>query len=111
MNPPAAQPQPAAQQPPSQPAAPAQDPAELDKARDRYDLLEARATTILNHSLFRSQAASGLGLRSDLATARTLMQTNLRNAADALNAGNAPAARNYMNKAQTQVEILEKALN
>ena len=102
---------PAAQPPAAQPASPAPDPAELDKARDRYDLLEARATTILNHSLFRSQAASGQGLRSDWATARTLMQTYLRNAADALNAGNAPAAKNYMNKAQTQIEILEKALN
>ena len=110
-NPPAAQPQPAAQQPQAQPAAPQADPAELDKARDRYDMLQARATTILNHSLFRSLAASGQSIRSDAATARTLMETYLRNAADALNANNAPAARNYMNKAQTQIEILEKILN
>jgi len=109
-------PQPPAQQPPvqaqpqPQPQAPAVDPAELEKARDKYDQLQARATTILNHSLFRSQAASGQGLRSDAATARTLMDTNMRNAADALNAGNAVAARSFMGRAERQIEILEKIL-
>jgi eukaryotic-like serine/threonine-protein kinase len=111
--------QPAAQpaQPPPQPVAqPPQPPpgpsaAEVEKARDRYDMLEARSTTILNHSLFRSQAASGMNIRSDAANARTLMQTYLRNAADALNSGNLTSAANYMEKAERQIEILEKILN
>jgi serine/threonine-protein kinase len=95
-------------QPPTQ--APAVDPAEVEKARDKYDQLQARATAIVNHSLFRSQAASGLGIRSDAATARSLMDTNMRNAADALNAGNASAARTFMSRAERQIEILEKIL-
>jgi len=103
-----AQPQPVAQ-PPQPPPGPS--PAELEKARDRYDMLEARSTTILNHSLFRSQAASGMSIRSDAANARTLMQTYLRNAADALNSGNLTAGANYMEKAERQIEILEKILN
>ena len=110
-DPPAQQPQPTApaQAQPQQPPGP--DPADLEKARDRYDKLQARAATILNHSLFRAQAASGLGLRSDAATARNLMDTYMRNSADALNAGNIVAARANMNRAQTQIEILEKILN
>jgi serine/threonine-protein kinase len=99
--------QPAAQ---TQPQAPAVDPAELERARDKYDQLQARATAIVNHSLFRSQAASGLGIRSDAATARSLMDTNMRNAADALNAGNAAAARSFMTRAERQIEVLEKIL-
>jgi serine/threonine-protein kinase len=110
--PPIEQPQAA---PPAQPVAqsqaPAVNPAELEKVRDDFDMLEARATTIRNHSLWRSQAASGMGIRSDAANARSLMETYLRNATGALNAGNAASARNYMEKAERQVEILEKILN
>ena len=50
-------------------------------------------------------------IRSDAANARSLMETYLRNATGALNAGNAASARNYMEKAERQVEILEKILN
>ena len=108
---PMAQP-PAAQQPAMQPASPpAASAAELDKVRDDFDMLQARATTIRNHSLWRSQAASGMGVRSDAANARSLMETYLRNATNALNGGNADAAKNYMEKAERQIEILEKILN
>jgi serine/threonine-protein kinase len=107
------------QQPPAQPAAaaapqpppPAADSAELDKVRDDYDMLQVRATTILNHSLWRSQAARGMGIRSDAASARSLMETYLGNAANAMNAGNAASAKSYMEKAERQIEILEKILN
>ena len=107
------------QQPPAQPAAaaapqpppPAADSAELDKVRDDYDMLQVRATTILNHSLWRSQAARGMGIRSDAANARSLMETYLGNAANAMNAGNAASAKSYMEKAERQIEILEKILN
>ena len=108
---PMAQP-PAAQPPAMQPAQPpAASAAELDKVRDDFDMLQARATTIRNHSLWRSQAASGMGIRSDAANARNLMETYLRNATNALNAGNADGAKNYMEKAERQIEVLEKILN
>jgi len=121
IQPPAPQPQPSAQ--PTMAAAPAQppaaqpqqpsgpSPAEMDKARDKYDMLEARAATIRNHSLFRAQAASGLGVRQDAATAKNLMDTYLRNAADALNSGNPASAQTSMSRAERQIEILEKILN
>jgi serine/threonine-protein kinase len=112
-------PEPVASQPPmsqtqpaAQPAAvPAANPAELEKVRDDFDMLQARATTIRNHSLWRSQAASGMGIRSDAANARSLMETHLRNATNALNSGNAASARSYMERAERQIEILEKILN
>jgi serine/threonine-protein kinase len=99
--------QPAAQ--PPQPSGPS--PEEMEKAHDKYDMLQARATAIRNHSLFRAQAASGLGIRSDAATAKNLMDTYMRNAADALNSGNPASAQNYMSRAERQIEILEKILN
>jgi serine/threonine-protein kinase len=112
--PPMPQEQPAAQ--PATAAAPQAPPpaaaaAEMEKVRDDYDMLQARATAILNHSLWRSQAARGMGIRSDAANARSLMETYLGNAANALNAGNAASARSYMEKAERQIEILEKILN
>jgi hypothetical protein len=93
-----------------EPAAPVVDTAALEKLRDEYDMLQARATTIRNHSLFRAQAASGMGVRSDAANARSQMDTYLRNAADALNGGKPGAAKGYMDKAERQIEILEKIL-
>jgi hypothetical protein len=109
----------AQQQPPPQPAAaaapqpppPAADSAALDKVRDDYDMLQVRATTILNHSLWRSQADRGMSIRSDAANARSLMETYLGNAVNAMNAGNAASAKSYMEKAERQIEILEKILN
>jgi outer membrane biosynthesis protein TonB len=107
------------QQPPAQPAAaaapqpsaPAADSAEIEKVRDDYDMLQVRATTILNHSLWRSQADRGMSIRSDAANARSLMETYLGNAVNAMNAGNAASAKSYMEKAERQIEILEKILN
>jgi serine/threonine-protein kinase len=109
--PPMPQPQPAAQPVAAPPQPPAANPAELEKVRDDFDMLQARATTIRNHSLWRSQAAGGMGIRSDAANARSLMETYLRNATNALNSGNADSAKNYMEKAERQIEILEKILN
>jgi hypothetical protein len=103
---PAAQPAEAASPPP-----PAAASAELEKARDDYDMLQARATAILNHSLWRSQAARGMGIRSDAANAGSLMETYLGNASNALNAGNAASAKSYMERAEHQIEILEKILH
>ena len=111
----AGNPEPQAAPPPQQQAPPPQTPvssqADLDKARDKYDLLQARMTAILGHSIWRAQAASGLGIRSDAKTARALMETYMRNASDAMNGGNAGVAQNYMEKAERQIEVLEKILN
>jgi len=62
-------------------------------------------------SLQRSQAASGLNLRGDMQEAASLMTTYLDGASAALNAGDTPQARTFMDKAERQVEKLEKFLN
>jgi pyruvate/2-oxoglutarate dehydrogenase complex dihydrolipoamide acyltransferase (E2) component len=114
LQPPMAQQQPAAQPAAAaapQPPPPAGNPAQLAKLSDEYDMLQARATTIVNHSLWRSQAARGMNIRSDAANARSLMEINMGNAVNALNAGNAASAKSYMEKAERQIEILEKILN
>ena len=120
---PAAAPTPAPPQPsapPPQPVAPAAPQpdlaahrAELQKVRESLVMLSARATSIHStlDNLQRSQAASGLGLRSDWVHSASLMDSFLRGAGDALNAGDAPAARDLMDKSERQVEKLEKALN
>ena len=61
--------------------------------------------------LERSQAASGLGLRGDMQEASNLMTTYLDGANGALNAGDTPQFRIFMDKAERQVEKLEKFLN
>jgi len=62
-------------------------------------------------TLQRSQAASGLNLRGDMQEASSLMTTYLEGANAALNDGNAAQAKNFMDKAERQVEKLEKFLN
>jgi len=76
-------------------------------------MVSARAGTIRStlQRLERTQAASGLGLRSDWAQSASLMTSFLQGANDALNAGDATAARDLMDKAERQVDRLEKALN
>ena len=107
---------PAAQTPPVQ-APPQPDlsaqRAEMQKAREALVGLSARASSIHStmDNLQRSQAASGLGLRGDWLQARTLMDSFLRGANDALAAGDAASAKDLMDKAERQVEKLEKALN
>ena len=61
-------------------------------------------------SLQRSQAASGLGLRADISEAATLANTFLDGAKSALQAGDAAAARGFTDKAERQVERIEKFL-
>ncbi|MDE3164304.1 MAG: hypothetical protein KGN36_00725, partial [Acidobacteriota bacterium] len=87
--------------------------AELQKVRESLAMMSARAASVHStlDSLRRSQAASGVGLRGDWMQAASLMDTFMRGSNDALNAGDAPAARDFMDKAERQLEILEKALN
>ncbi|MCU1233617.1 MAG: serine/threonine protein kinase, partial [Candidatus Solibacter sp.] len=103
-----------------QPAAPQPDVAaqqshraELQKVRESVVLASARVNSI--HSALdgirRSQAASGLGMRSDWQQAASLMDSFLQGANDALAAGDAAAAKDFLEKSERQLEKLEKALN
>jgi hypothetical protein len=87
--------------------------AELQEAREQLVMLNARVTGIHTSldSLRRSQAASGLNLRGDMQTAASLMDSYMQGANSALNAGDLPAAKSFLEKAELQAERLEKFLN
>uniref|UniRef100_Q02CI1 non-specific serine/threonine protein kinase n=1 Tax=Solibacter usitatus (strain Ellin6076) TaxID=234267 RepID=Q02CI1_SOLUE len=107
-------PQPAAaQQPPQQPAATGPSRAELQQVREHLALLGVRASGIRTSldSLQRSQAAGGMSLRGDMQQAATLMTTYLEGADAALNAGDVVQSRSFADKAERQVEKLEKFFN
>jgi len=114
-----AQQQPVQQQPAQSPAqqagarAPAASREELQQAREQLATLGVRAAGIRTslQTLQRSQAASGLNLRGDMQEASSLMTTYLEGANAALNDGNPAQAKSFMDKAERQVEKLEKFLN
>jgi hypothetical protein len=113
---PVPQPQPAqVATPAAQPAPtpPAPNRVELQQAREDLVMLNARVTGIHTSlaSLQRSQAASGLNLRGDMQSAASLMDSFMQGANAALNAGDLPSARSFLDKAEIQVERLEKFLN
>jgi len=103
------------QQPaPQQPAAPkGPSRAELQQVRESLALVGVRAAGIRTslQSLQRSQAASGMNLRGDMQSAASLMNTYLDGAEAALNAGDVAQARSFLEKAEPQVQKLEKFLN
>jgi eukaryotic-like serine/threonine-protein kinase len=110
----------AAAQSPQQAAAPAQpDPviaarrAELMDAREKLAILDNRAQGIRGtlSRMERSQAASGYGLGSQYTGPAGLMDSYLRGASDALNAGDVAAARRFLEKAEPPMSALEKLLN
>jgi eukaryotic-like serine/threonine-protein kinase len=103
-----------AQPPAPQPAAPAgPSRAELQDAREHLMMLGTRAAGVRTtlQTLQRQQAASGLNLRGDMQEAANLMNSYLEGANSALNAGDLPAARTFADKAERQLEKLEKFLN
>lgn len=108
-------PQPTAQQqaPLTQPQPAAPSRAEMQAARERYTQLDARASGIRGslQTLQRSQAASGLNLSSRFAEPASLMDSYMRGAADAIHANDPDSAKDLMNKAERQVESLEKLLH
>jgi len=85
----------------------------LQKLREAYAGVSARALSVHStlENLQRSQAAGGLGLRGDWLTAANLMDSFFKGSSDALAAGDAPAAKDLMEKGERQLEKLEKALN
>jgi eukaryotic-like serine/threonine-protein kinase len=95
------------------PTSPAPNRAELQETREALVMLNARVTGIHTSlaSLQRSQAASGLNLRGDMQTAASLMDSFMQGATAALNAGDLPSAKSFLEKAEIQVERLEKFLN
>ena len=67
----------------------------------------------MNDSLKRmqqQQAANGLGLRGDMASAQDRMSGDLERVQRALRQNDAAGARKYMAQAETEVERLEKFL-
>jgi serine/threonine-protein kinase len=101
--------------PPQQVQRPAADPArlaEVQKVREDLVMLQTRAEGVRGSldNLKRSQAASGLGLRGDMQNASNLMGTFLQGAVSALNAGDVAAARGFMDKAEANIDKLEKFL-
>ena len=76
-------------------------------------MLNARASgiRITLQNLERSQAAKGLGMRSDWVSMSSLMESYMKGVSDALNAGDAASAQDFMRKAEQQVDRLETALN
>ena len=86
---------------------------ELQKVRETLALLSARAGSIHStiQNLQRSQAATGLGMRSDWVQSVTLIDTFLQGSNDALAAGDAASAKDFLEKGERQIERMEKALN
>jgi len=112
---PAAQQKPAAQVPPPQPRIDegAAVRAALQEVREQLVMLTPRATGIRGtlQRMEAAQAAQGHGLNAALQEPLQLMNSYLDEAANALNSGDAAAAKSYKDKAERQIERLEKALN
>ncbi len=96
--------------PAAQPAGPSR--AELQAAREQLALLGVRSSGIQTglQSLQRRQAASGMNLRGDMVEASNLMTTYLDGANAALHDGDTAQATSFMQKAERQIEKLEKFL-
>jgi len=108
--------QPAAQQvaPPQQQAAPAgPSRAELQEVREKLVLMDNRAQSIHGtlNNLQRAQQAQGFGLGSQYTGPAGLMDSYLRGASDALNAGDPASARRFLDKAEPPMSALERLLN
>jgi len=108
---PAAAPQSPAQSQQQAPASPT--PAQLQEAREQWTMLNSRATGIrvTLDSMQRSQAARGLNMNSRFQQPAHLMDAYMEGANSALNAGDVPAAKDFMQKAERQIETLENLLN
>ena len=74
--------------------------------------LSARAGAVRSSlgNLRRSQAASGMSLRGDMAAAETRMNSLMEGANAALSAHDAPSAKRFIESADREVEKLEKFL-
>ncbi len=114
-----AAPQPVTPQPVQQAPAQASNPApapnrvELQTLREQLVMLDARASDCRAsiQSLQRQQAASGLNISSRFTEPARLMDSFMRGASDALKAGDTTSTKDFLEKAERQVAILEKLFN
>jgi serine/threonine protein kinase len=98
---------------PSAPPAPAGPPPEVMRhARDRLMDLDARADTVRSgiEQLRRQQQAQGYDMRGDMVGALNRLNNSLREADRALNDGNLDVARDYMDRANAEMQRLESFL-
>jgi hypothetical protein len=84
----------------------------LQELRERLVQLASRAGAVRTSlgNLKRSQEASGMSLRGDMASAESRMNYMMEGANSALRAHDAAAARKFLDSADTEVEKLEKFL-
>jgi serine/threonine-protein kinase len=126
---PAVMPPPAAASPPAAPPPPTTSPdaeakaaraaaaaaaaqARIQRVREDLARLGVRASTVSAalERLQEQQARSGLNLRADIQESSGLMSAFLDGAGNSLNAGDLAAAGDYKDKAERQIEKLEKFL-
>lgn len=81
-------------------------------ARDRLMDLDARADTVRSgiEQLRRQQQAQGYDMRGDMVGALNRLNNSLREADRALNDGNLDVARDYMDRANAEMQRLESFL-
>jgi serine/threonine protein kinase len=86
--------------------------AELDAIEHEIDQLTGRAAAVNSglENLQRQQAASGFGLRGDMASRQASMNLNLSKAANAIQHNDAARAKKYTEMTGADVEALEKFL-
>jgi serine/threonine protein kinase len=87
-------------------------PEEVRRARDRFMDLDARAETVRGQveTLRRQQQAQGYDLRGDMLTAMNRMNNALREADRAINDHNLDIAKDYMDRANADMQRLESFL-
>ena len=85
---------------------------ELDEVEHQIDQLTGRAGGVESalENLKRQQAASGYGLRGDMAEHESSMKLNLSKAQNAIEHNDLERAKRYAGLAETDVEALEKFL-
>jgi eukaryotic-like serine/threonine-protein kinase len=105
------QPQPQAAALPPAPAGPG--PAEVLHAREHFAKLQVRASTIHDslENMKRTMQSQGMSLNAKFTRPEALMNTYLQSAENALNQSDLAAAKEYGDKAERQIEILEKLFN
>jgi polyhydroxyalkanoate synthesis regulator phasin len=103
---------------PAQSAAstPAEDPKvaeQIKEVRQQLDLLGVRADTVRGSldALRRQQAASGLGLRADMANAAQRMEMYMSQTEKALKQRDADGAKKNLDSAEREVSKLENFLH
>jgi eukaryotic-like serine/threonine-protein kinase len=85
---------------------------DLDELEREVDQLSNRAAAVDNslQRLQQQQAASGFGLRGDMAARQASMKTNFSRASEAVQHGDVARAKKYMKLAEADIEVLERFL-